>query len=141
VREEQHLSIGALSAATDCPVETIRYYERAGLLPAPARTEGGHRAYDDTHVQRLRFVRRARGLGFSLERVRRLLALADRVDCGGARDIAAAHLAELQATRSELDRASGQLEALMRDCSDRQDPSCAILAWLAGRATEAPATR
>ncbi len=70
-------AIGDLSRATQTKVETIRYYERIGLLAAPLRTEGNYRAYDDDALNRLSFIRRARDLGFSLEQVRELLALSD----------------------------------------------------------------
>ena len=66
-------SIGALSRQTGCKIETIRYYERIEILPPPARTEGGHRVYNESHFKRLNFVLRARGFGFSLEVVRRVL--------------------------------------------------------------------
>jgi MerR family mercuric resistance operon transcriptional regulator len=63
------LLIGALSSHSSVNVETIRYYERAGLLPVPPRTEGGQRSYGEDHVQRLTFIRRSRDLGFSLDEV------------------------------------------------------------------------
>ena len=71
------LPIGALSKQTGCKIETIRYYEKAGLLPVPARTLSGYRQYASTHLKRLTFIRRARALGFSIEEVRKLLKLAD----------------------------------------------------------------
>jgi len=71
------LAIGALSKRTGSKVETIRYYERVGLLPPPARSAGGYRLYGTEHLKRLMFVRRARALGFSIDEVRRLLDLAD----------------------------------------------------------------
>jgi MerR family mercuric resistance operon transcriptional regulator len=88
-----HLAIGALSRHTGCQVETIRYYERVGLLPPPARSAGGYRLYAAPHFSRLTFIRRARALGFSLEEVRRLLRLADERQrpCAEARAVAAAH--------------------------------------------------
>ena len=97
VRED--LSIGDLAKATDTKVETIRYYERISLLPAPERTSGNYRSYSATHLGHLSFIRRARDLGFSIEQVRDLLGLSDQRD----------HLAEverkirdLQALRREL---------------------------------------
>ena len=72
----QTRSIGELARITDTRVETIRYYERIGLLPEPARTAGNYRAYSDRHMGRLSFIRRARSLGFPLDQVRQLLALA-----------------------------------------------------------------
>jgi len=70
------LSIGQLAAAAGVNLETVRYYERIGLMPPPARTGGGHRAYDSAHVQRLAFIRHARALGFGIEDIRALLTLA-----------------------------------------------------------------
>ena len=111
------LSIGALSKATGTKVETIRWYERVGMLPAPARTASNYRAYGAAHLERLGFIRRARDLGFSLEQIRALLDLAeDREKSSGAVDsIAREHLAEvdrkiadLAALRSELERLIGQ---------------------------------
>jgi DNA-binding transcriptional MerR regulator len=71
------LGIGALSARTGVHVETVRYYERIGIMPTSPRTEGGHRIYDSDHLERLAFIRRARELGFSLDEVRGLLELVD----------------------------------------------------------------
>lgn len=71
------LTIGPLSKRTGCNIETIRYYERVGLLPAPGRSPGGYRLYEDQHLKRLTFIRRARALGFSIDEVRKLLRLAD----------------------------------------------------------------
>ncbi|MDW4653156.1 MerR family transcriptional regulator, partial [Escherichia coli] len=69
--------IGGLAGETGTNIETIRYYEREGLIAVPPRTRGGHRAYEQQHVQRLSFVRRSRELGFSLNDIRKLLQLAD----------------------------------------------------------------
>jgi MerR family mercuric resistance operon transcriptional regulator len=81
------LRIGALAKAAGCQVETIRFYERARLLPAPERSPGGYRWYRAGHVTRLTFIRRARELGFSLAEVRTMLRLADErerpcAECG-----------------------------------------------------------
>ena len=81
------LSIGALSKHTDCNIETIRYYERIGMLPEPPRTAGGHRVYGEDDLKRLVFIRRSRELGFNLEDVRGLLCLVDsgRYSCAMSR--------------------------------------------------------
>jgi DNA-binding transcriptional MerR regulator len=73
-------SIGELASATDTKVETIRYYERVGLLPKPKRTPGNYRRYEADHLGRLSFTRRARDLGFSIEQVRNLISLGDQRD-------------------------------------------------------------
>src|ERR1700732_4003999 len=98
------LPIGALSKRTGCNIETIRYYEKIGLLAAPIRSEGGHRMYGTGHFLRLTFTRRARDLGFTLDEVRALLRLADERDrpCGEARDVAASHLVDVRAKIADL---------------------------------------
>ena len=77
----QPLTIGRLAAAAGVNLETVRYYERIKLMPPPARTASGHRVYEAAHIQRLAFIRRARELGFSIEEVRALLALAEPNSC------------------------------------------------------------
>lgn len=74
------LTIGELGRRTDTKVQTVRYYEQVGLLPAPARTAGNYRAYDAGHLNRLSFIRRSRELGFSIDQIRALLDLADQRD-------------------------------------------------------------
>ncbi len=98
------IAIGALSKRTGTNIETIRYYERVRLLPAPARSSGGYRLYGTGHLKRLSFIRRARALGFSLAEVRTLLALADqrRRPCAEVRVVAAAHLDDVKG-RSRLE--------------------------------------
>ena len=107
------LTIGKLSKATDVKVPTIRFYEQIGLLPAPDRTDSDRRVYSEPAVRRLAFIKHARQLGFSVEAIRALLALADDPDrpCEDANALAAKQLAEvegkirrLQALRTELQR-------------------------------------
>ena len=94
------LTIGELGRRTDTKVETIRYYDRIGLLAAPSRTAGNYRAYDAEHLNRLSFIRRSRDLGFSLDQVRALLDLADQRDrsCETVDAIAKAHGADPMGT-------------------------------------------
>ena len=115
--ESDILTIGHLARATATKVETIRFYEKTGLLPAPARTSGNYRAYGTEHLNRLSFIRRARDLGFSIEQIRALLGLADNKDqpCEAVDTIAQEHLEaidrkirDLKALRRELDRMIGQ---------------------------------
>src|SRR5688572_3513800 len=89
---------------TGCNLETVRYYEKVGLLPEPPRTQGGHRAYGAEHERRLRFVLRARELGFTLDEVRALLRLVDErnAPCSEVRDVAAAHLRDIQKKIADL---------------------------------------
>ena len=76
----EKLTIGKLASATGMKVETIRYYEQIGLLPAPTRSAANYRTYEQEHLRRLSFIRRARDLGFSIDQVRELMGLADRRD-------------------------------------------------------------
>ena len=100
-RAPEALSIGELSSRAGCPVETIRYHERSGYLPEAPRTESGRRVYGEMHVKRLGFLRRARELGFSLDRTRALLGLSEQQDqpCSEALMIGKAHLAEVRQRR------------------------------------------
>ncbi|MGO9635587.1 MAG: MerR family transcriptional regulator [Steroidobacteraceae bacterium] len=100
------LSIGQVGEATATQVETIRYYERIGLLPKPDRTSGNYRSYASEHVHRLAFIRRARELGFSIEDVRELLDLAGHREkpCAGIDQIAARHLATIEGKITTLKR-------------------------------------
>jgi len=111
----------ALAKATGTNVETIRYYERVGLLPAPARTTGNYRAYDTKHAARLSFVRRSRDLGFSVEAIRELLRLNDqrRRACGTVGRIAHAHLAEVERKIKDLNALRRELKSLMSQCTVR----------------------
>jgi len=86
------LTIGKLAATAGVNLETVRYYERIKLMPMPARTSSGHRTYEEGHIRRLAFIRRARELGFSIEQIRALLALAEpsRASCTEVREIAIA---------------------------------------------------
>jgi MerR family mercuric resistance operon transcriptional regulator len=123
------LAIGALATRTGSNVETIRYYERAGLLPAPARSAGGYRLYGSGHLKRLTFIRRARALGFSIDQVRRLLDLADhrRRPCAEVRDLAAAHLADVRAKISDLQAMERALAETVTRCADSRSVDCAVI--------------
>ena len=99
-------TIGKLAAATETKAETIRYYERIGLLALPERTEGNYRAYLPSHLARLRFIRRSRALGFSLDRVRALLRFSDdrACSCDEIDRIANQHLKEVEDKIADLTR-------------------------------------
>lgn len=126
------LSIGQLAAATKVNLETVRYYERIGLMPSPARTGGGHRAYDPTHVQRLAFIRHARALGFGIEDIRALLTLAapGHRSCAEVRDIASAHLSEVRIKLAHLTRLERILSDTIHQCSGVPTPACPVLDML-----------
>lgn len=116
------LTIGALSRRTGVNIETIRYYERIRLLAKPPRTAGGHRSYAPEHVERLRFVRRARELGFGIENIRALLDLSMREhdSCAQAREIAAAHLTDVRAKLDDLRK----LERILSETVSQCDQEC-----------------
>jgi MerR family mercuric resistance operon transcriptional regulator len=122
-------AIGALSRRTGCPVETVRYYERIGLLPRPTRTAGGYRMYGEAAARRLAFVLRARSLGFSLPEVRTLLGLAEgrEPSCAAVRDLAAAHLAEVQRKIQDLRRLGRILTDMVEACAEGRMPECPLI--------------
>lgn len=127
------LQIGELSRRTGCNIETIRYYERIGLLPRPLRTEAQYRVYRSDDVHRLTFVRRARELGFSLDEVRALLALsADqrRETCVEVREVAARHLADVRAKVADLRAMERVLVDAVRQCDAGELPGCPLIAAL-----------
>lgn len=118
-----------LARATGCNLETIRYYEGAGVLPPPARTDAGHRTYDASDVRRLRFILRARELGFTLEDIRRLLGLGDATspNCAEVKDRTERHLVDVRAKIADLRRIESVLAATAAKCSGQQVPHCAVL--------------
>lgn len=122
-------SIGVLARLSGCPVETIRYYERIGLIAPPPRTEGGHRAYDDDALRRLSFVRRSRALGFTLQEIGGLLKRVDggAYTCAEVRDIALDHLAEVRVKLADLKRMERSLETLARACAGGDATQCRII--------------
>jgi len=123
------ITIGRLSIATGVKVETIRYYERAGLIDPPARTGGNYRSYRPDDVARLGFVRRTRDLGFTLDEVRALLDLSgqrDR-DCGEIDELANQHLAEVDRKIADLKALRRQLSAAISTCGGGTVAECRIL--------------
>lgn len=126
-------TIGTLARDSGVNLETIRYYERIGLMPEPPRTPGGHRLYEDEHRRRLTFIRRARELGFTLEQVGELLELSDRAgeSCGPVVRIAAAHLEDVRRKIADLTRLEAVLsEAVVRCEGSSTGPNCAVLQML-----------
>jgi MerR family mercuric resistance operon transcriptional regulator len=122
------MTIGALSERTEVNIETIRYYERIGILPNLPRTKGGHRLYAEEYQRRLVFVRRARQLGFTLEDVRALHRLTEdrHMACGKVKRITESHIADIHRKVSELKRLELALSSMVTQC--RGDASeCAIL--------------
>jgi MerR family mercuric resistance operon transcriptional regulator len=122
------IPIGELSRRTGCNIETIRYYERIGLMPTPAR-RGRYRSYGADEVARLGFVRRARELGFTLDEVRALLGLAagGQASCAEVRDLAVSHLKDVRARIADLKRMERVLADSVRACDAGQDPGCPLI--------------
>jgi DNA-binding transcriptional MerR regulator len=118
-----NVSIGVVAKQTGCTVPTIRYYEEIGLLPPAARTESGQRHYGEATQRRLRFIRRCRDFGFSIEQVRELVGLVDEPGrpCLEVREIAALHLAEVRRKLDELKALEASLDAFVCSC----DTACA----------------
>lgn len=129
----QRLTIGSLAKATGTKVETIRYYERIGLLPEPGRGASNYRSYDEEHLNRLSFVRRARDLGFSLNEVRDLLSLADQTDrsCEAVDAIARQHLTEVERKIVDLTALRDELTDIIERCNHGTVAECRIIAALA----------
>ena len=122
-------SIGAAARRSGVKIETVRYYERIGLVAPPPRSAGGHRVYDTDAVKRLTFVRRARALGFTLEQVRGLLALADESEtsCAEVERLARAHLASVRERVADLARMETVLADMVARCAGGRVPDCPIL--------------
>ena len=127
------LTIGQLAQRTGANIETIRYYERVGLLPEAAR-RGRYRSYDAADVARLGFVRRSRELGFSIKEVRALLGLAagGHESCSDARDLAAVHLRDVRSRIADLHRMERVLAKTVRACDSGDDAGCPLIDTLAG---------
>ena len=123
------MKIGELSRSTGTNVETIRYYERIGLLPKPARTGGNYRDYVPDHVERLAFIRHARGLGFEIADIRSLLDLAEDParDCGEADRIASGHLAAVERKIEQLQQLRKELDRMIIQCRGGQVSECRIM--------------
>lgn len=124
------LTIGRLAERSGVNLETIRYYERIGLMPEPGRTDGGHRIYEEPHRRRLSFIRRGRELGFGIEEIRVLLSLAEpqRRSCEEVREIACLRLEDVRAKIKDLTRLEALLADTVAQCSDTATaPSCAVL--------------
>lgn len=129
----RRLQRAQLARHTGCNLETIRYYEKIGMLPDPPRTSAGYRVYDEGHVSRLRFILRARQLGFSLEEVRGLLALVDggAHACAEVKERTEIHLAAIRTRIRDLKRIESVLAATAAQCSGEVVPACPVLDALA----------
>lgn len=128
-------SIGELARQTGTKVETIRYYERAGLMPVPERTSGNYRAYGDAELKRLSFIRRARDLGFSIEEVKALMDLSDdrSRSCSEVDTIARSHLQEVDRKIAHLRALRKELGSLVEQCRHDTIADCRIIEALASQ--------
>ena len=127
----EQLSIGSLAKAADVNVETIRYYQRRGLLDEPSKPMGGHRRYTATAAMRVRFIKRAQQLGFTLEEIRELLLLEDGQSCREARMLAERKLGLIETRVADLNRMRRSLRGLVAQCAEGKRPrSCPIIATL-----------
>ena len=135
------MKIGDLAKATATPIESIRFYERAGLLPAVGRTNGNYRVYDDGHVQRLAFVRHCRSLDMTLDEIRVLLKFKDapQDDCGAVNDLLDEHIGHVATRMRDLRELERQLKALRAQCRHGSPAGdCGILNELSEAAQRPP---
>ena len=138
-RSPPALSIGELSRRTGVNIETIRYYERIKMMPAPARTASGRRVYGAAETRSLAFIRRSRELGFTLDEIRTLLALSaegGQGTCAEVRELAASHLADVRAKIADLRAMASVLSDAVRRCDAGELPGCPLIETLSQ--TEAP---
>jgi len=127
------MKIGDLARLTGTRVETIRFYEKEGLLPAPARSSGNYRIYEQAHLNRLSFIRRSRDLGFTLDQVRKLLKLADDRDasCAEVDTITATHIADIDLKLADLSALRAELVRRLEHCKGPTIADCRIIEALA----------
>jgi MerR family mercuric resistance operon transcriptional regulator len=127
-RDLAAMPIGELSRRTGCNIETIRYYEKIGMIDAPLRTGGRQRIYQSHHVKKLSFVLRARGLGFTLNDVRALLALEERgQSCSEVKVVAGRHLEDVRSKIADLRAMESALEILEARCGDGAGEACPMI--------------
>lgn len=138
------MKIGELAVAAATPIETVRFYEREGLIPTPGRSAGNYRLYNDSHVQRLIFIRRCRGLDMALAEIRTLLQFIDRpgADCGEVNQVLDDHIGHVAARIKELRALEVELIDLRSRCqSTNPGQACAILQELNHPQGKEPAPR
>ncbi len=132
-RHTQDLRRIDLARLTGCNLETVRYYENIALMPAPPRSANGYRCYDGNHVTRLKFIMRARDLGFNLNEIRSLLALVDGgvQTCSEVKSVTGKHLEDVRAKIADLNRIESVLSQTLSQCSGKNVPECAVIDALA----------
>ena len=130
--EPETLTIGGLAREAEVGIETVRYYERRGLVAQPGKATGAYRRYSPAHVNRIRFIKRAQALGFSLEEIATLLELEDGANRRSIRRIADARLAETRHKIADLRRMERVLKRLLHECEAHDTaPHCPIIATIA----------
>ena len=129
VSRKSGLLRGVLAKQSGVNSETIRYYEKIGLMPDPIRSEGGHRLYNDTHLRRLLFIRRCRELGFTLKEVRGLLELVDEGDytCAEVRERTIVHLDDVRQKIRDLQKMQRTLKIMVSQCDGGLVAECPII--------------
>ncbi len=132
------LTIGALAKQAGVHVETIRYYQRRGLLDEPARPAGGIRRYGADTAARIGFIKRAQDIGFSLDEIKDLLRLERTPDCRDARNIAERKLSTVQTRIADLRRVRRVLATLIAECDAGGERRCPIIDCLADTSTQSP---
>ena len=131
------LTIGSLARMAEVNVETIRFYQRKGLIPEPERPAGGIRRYGSSDVSRVAFIRSAQRLGFSLDEIAELLALEDGSSCAKARTKAEEKLGDVRARVRDLQRIEDVLETLISQCNNAKGKvRCPLIAALHGPLVE-----
>ncbi|MEX2473880.1 Cd(II)/Pb(II)-responsive transcriptional regulator [Marinobacter sp.] len=138
------MKIGEISKATGIPVETVRYYEKIGLVPEPEREASGYRHYRQSHLDRLLFIRRCRNLDMAQDEIRELIRLADQpdADCSEVDNLLARHLSHVRERLRELASLEETLQSLQTACSQGRTVSeCGILGGLTAETGEKPAAQ
>ena len=127
--ENKWFTTGQLSKHTGCHIETIRYYERIGILPAPSRSAGGRRQFTTTHMKRLMFIRRSRMLGFRLDEIRELLRLVDDDNhtCEEVELLTESHIRDVKIKIRDLGKIKRVLETMASRCAGGVVPACPII--------------
>jgi Cu(I)-responsive transcriptional regulator len=122
-------AIGELARQTGTKAETIRYYEKIGLLTAPLRSAGNYRSYSETDAQRLRFVRRSRELGFSIDQIRELMAFSSHgeADCSTVDNVVRSHVEDIEGKIRDLQALRGELSRMISRCPGGSIAGCRIL--------------
>ncbi|WP_339739420.1 helix-turn-helix domain-containing protein [uncultured Maricaulis sp.] len=129
-----NITRGKLAKLTGCHLETVRYYESIGLMPEPVRAENGFRIYSDKDVRRLKFLMRARELGFAMAEVQGLLSMVDNnsYSCGQVHDMTLSHLESVRTKIADLNRLEGVLSDMAAQCGGGVVPNCPVIDALDG---------